>query len=121
MSFSFADNKAGGRFQAAVDAIAAGHLRKAAGILNEVAEELNVEAEATDGLLAEEEPVEWPVKPITQPELAVKGQPVDMQMCARNVHSYGAPDSNGWRTCASCGNVNVAPPGEGAIDMSARQ
>jgi hypothetical protein len=35
---------------------------------------------------------------------------------------YGAPDpTSGWRTCSICGNVNVAPPGGGPVDMSARQ
>lgn len=114
-SFTFADNKTGGRLTAAADAIAAGKLRTAAGIFLELGNELNAEAEATDGLLADEgdtlvldQPVRAPEPPT--PTLAVKGQPSDLQMCARNVHAYGEPDSNGWRTCSICGSVNVAPP-----------
>lgn len=122
-SFTFADNKLGGRLQAAADAIAAGKLRTAAGIFNEVAEELNIEAESTDGLMAEEEPgvgflaaedSSFPRAREMAAEAAltkpVQGTAMDLQMCARNVHAYGAPDSNGWRTCSICGSVNVAPP-----------
>lgn len=136
-SFTFADNKLGGRYLAAADAIAAGHLRKAAGILAEISSELNVEAESSDGLLSEEAAqeeaspeadalpsdhnlsVELPEPPA--PTLAVKGQPADLQMCGRGVHNYAAPDFRGWRTCLICGNVNVAPPdNNGPIDLGAR-
>lgn len=125
-SITAADLKLGGRLVAACDAIGAGHLRRAAGIFNEVADDLNSEAEATTGLLAPDEDetliLDQPVREAA-PELAVKGAPVDMQMCARNVHSYSAPDPiTGWRTCGVCGNVNVAPPdNNGPYDMSARQ
>jgi hypothetical protein len=86
-SITFADNKLGGRLVAACDAIGAGHLRRAAGIFNEIADDLNGEAEAATGLLAEDD----------------------------------APDPiSGWRTCEVCGSVNVAPPGDGPIDMGAR-
>lgn len=132
-SFTFADNKLGGRLTAAVDAIGAGHLNRAAGILAEIADEFNQEATST-GLLAEED---GPTSPINgreildraaaaltpPPQLATSSAPADLQMCARGVHSYGATDPvSGWRECATCGNVNVAPPeNQGAIDMSARQ
>lgn len=111
-SFTFSDNKTGGRLTAAADAIAAGKLRTAAGIFNELAEELNIEAETTTGLLADDDllVLDTPVAQPEPPTLAVKGQPADLQMCARNVHAYGATDSNGWRTCSICGSVNVAPP-----------
>lgn len=129
-SFTFSDNKLGGRLTAATDAIAAGKLRTAAGIFNELASELNIEAESTDGLLADDDllvldtPVQEPkaIPVMGQPPVTVHGQPVDLQMCARNVHAYGQPDSNGWRTCQVCGSVNVAPPdNNGPIDMGARQ
>lgn len=29
--------------------------------------------------------------------------------CGMGAHAFGAPDSNGWRTCAHCGQVNVTP------------
>lgn len=125
-SITAADLKLGGRLIAACDAIGAGHLRRAAGIFNEIADDLNSEAEATTGLLAVESPAEddWSAPMSEKPAapVAVKGAPVDLQMCARNVHSYGSPDpSSGWRTCSVCGNVNVAPPGDGPIDMGARR
>jgi hypothetical protein len=110
-SFTAADLKLGGRLVAACDAIVLGHLRKAAGIFNEVADDLNSEAEATSGLLAPAED-DWsaPLPPKVQPVASV-ASPVDLQMCARNVHDWGAPASeSGWRTCAVCGQVNVAPP-----------
>jgi hypothetical protein len=121
-SFTFADHKLGGRITASCDAIAAGHLNRAAGILGELADELNAEATQA-GLLSEEAeaPVVQPEPPA--PQLATSSQPIDMQMCARNVHAYGAPDHiSGWRTCQICGQVNVAPEdNKGAIDMSIRQ
>lgn len=126
-SITFADHKTGGRFTAAADAIAEGHLNRAAGILAELADELNVEATEA-GLLSEE--VEAPPQPVVAPpplespvELAMKGAPVDLQMCARGVHSYSAPDPvSGWRECSTCHMVNVAPPdNNGFVDMSARQ
>ena len=123
-SFTFSDNRLGGRLTAACDAIGAGHLRRAAGIFNEVADDLNAEAEVATGLLSEEvEKIASALLPETpQPSLAVNAQPVDLQMCARNVHSYGAPDSNGWRHCQACGVVNVSPPeNNGFVDMSARR
>lgn len=120
-SITAADLKLGGRLIAACDAIGQGHLRRAAGIFNEVADDLNSEAEATTGLLAPDEddwsaplPAAQPIAPPVQPVAAA-----DLQMCARNVHSYGPPDPvTGWRTCGACGNVNVAPPDGGALDMS---
>jgi hypothetical protein len=125
-SITFADNKTGGRFTAAADAIAAGHLNRAAGILAEVADELNVEATEA-GLLSEE--VEAPVVP--PPEtygkppmpLGPPAEPVDLQMCGRGVHSFGPSDPiSGWRECAVCGQVNVSPPEDnGFVDMSSRQ
>lgn len=120
--FTFADHKLGGRLTAACEAVGHGHLRRAAGIFSEIADDLNVEAEATTGLLAPDED-DWsapmPAKPIP---VAPQASTADLQMCARNVHSYGAPDPvSGWRTCTACGNVNVAPPGGGPVDMSIRQ
>jgi hypothetical protein len=29
--------------------------------------------------------------------------------CSRGAHSYGGVDSRGWRTCTSCGMINIAP------------
>lgn len=123
-SITAADLRFGGRLTAACDAIAESHLNRAAGIFAEVADELNQEATA-NGLLADEPapvPAE-PVKPVPASPVATPQQvtPMDLQSCARNAHSYGAPDSNGWRHCLVCGVVNVAPPdGNGHIDMSAR-
>lgn len=129
-SITFADHKTGGRITASCDAIAAGHLNRAAGILAELADELNVEATEA-GLLAEE-PAEITLPParqitgddyVTAPQLATSSASADLQMCGRNVHSFGASDPvSGWRTCSVCGMVNVAPPeNNGPIDMSARQ
>lgn len=125
-SFTFADNKLGGRLTACCEAIGAGHLRRAAGIFNEIADDLNGEAEATTGLLSEEAeaaPVVAPAPEPPAPQLAVSAQPVDLQMCARGVHPYGDPDPvSGWRTCPVCEMVNVSPPdNNGPIDMSIRQ
>ncbi len=110
-SITAADLKLGGRLVAACDALGLGHLRRAAGIFNEIADDLNSEAEATTGLLAPDED-DWSVPmPETPKPLPIQAGPADLQMCARNVHSYGSPDPmSGWRTCAVCGNVNVAPP-----------
>lgn len=111
MSFTAADLKLGGRLVAACDAIGLGHLRKAAGILAECADDLNQEAEQTTGLLAPEED-DWSA-PLPEPKPLYQqvSQAADLQMCARNVHSFGAPDpATGWRTCAACGQVNVSPP-----------
>ena len=123
-SFTFADHKLGGRLMAACDAIGAGHLRKAAGIFGELADDLNMEAEATTGLLAPDEddwsaPLPEAEKPLYQRmQEAAKAEPQDLQMCARNVHNYGPPDPvSGWRTCGICGSVNVAPPGGGPVDL----
>jgi hypothetical protein len=120
-SFTFADHKLGGRLTAACDAVGQGHLNRAAGILAEIVDELNQEATSA-GLLSEEAEA-----PVVQPEpyapqLATSSQPVDMQMCARGVHSFGEPDPvSGWRECATCGNVNITPPSDGPIDIGARQ
>jgi hypothetical protein len=124
-SFTSADLKLGGRLLAACDAMAQGHLRRAAGIFNEVADDLNSEAEATTGLLAPDED-DWsaplPAAPAPVAQVQPTGNPADLQMCARGVHAYGAPDpTSGWRECSVCGNVNIAPPGDGPIDMAARQ
>lgn len=116
-SITFADNKLGGRIVAACDAMAAGHLHKAASIFSEITEELN--AEATASLSEEEAESSMPVN--SSPSPPAHAQHQDLQMCARNVHSYGEPDPmTGWRECRVCGNVNVAPPGDGPIDMGAR-
>lgn len=125
-SITAADLKLGGRIIAACDAVGEGHLRRAAGIFNEIADDLNSEAEATTGLLSEEaeaQPVAAPPPLVSALALVTSAQPVDLQMCARGVHSYGPSDPiSGWRECATCGNVNVAPPeNNGAIDMSVRQ
>lgn len=32
-----------------------------------------------------------------------------MAACRQGAHAWAAADSNGWRTCAHCGNVNVTP------------
>ncbi len=120
-SITAADFKLGGRLVAACDAIGLGHLRRAAGIFSEVADDLNLEAEATTGLLAPAED-DWsaPLPPAPKPEPRVT-QPMDLQMCSRNVHSFGMPDPvSGWRTCSICGNVNVAPPGDGPVDIGMR-
>lgn len=112
-SFTAADLKLGGRLMTACDAIGAGHLRKAAGIFNEIADDLNQEAEATTGLLAPDED-DWSVPLNGSPPLFERmqelSQTADLQMCSRNVHSYSEPDPvSGWRTCSMCGVVNVAP------------
>lgn len=127
-SFTFADNKTGGRLTAAADAIAAGKLRTAAGIFNELGNELNAEAESTDGLLADEGDtlvLDTPVRPPDPPapSLTVQ-QPMNMDTasCAKGAHNFPpAPDSNGWYTCQSCGYVVVTPPSSGPYDMGARQ
>lgn len=31
----------------------------------------------------------------------------NMVQCRNGAHAYSAPDSNGWRTCAHCGNVSI--------------
>lgn len=131
-SFTAADLKLGGRLVAACDALGLGHLNRAAGIFNEIADDLNNEATQA-GLLAPDEPAEddWsaPLPAAPQSDLlvdrmmasAAQAEPVDLQMCSRNVHSFGAPDPvSGWRTCSACGTVNVAPPGGGPVDMSSR-
>jgi hypothetical protein len=114
-SFTRADLKLGGRLVAACDAIGQAHYRRAAGIFNEIADDLNREAEETTGLLVPEED-DWSV-PLPPKPLAAVTQPpapVDLQMCGRGVHPYGAPDPvTGWRVCLSCGQVNVTPPKEG--------
>lgn len=33
----------------------------------------------------------------------------NMLSCSRGAHAYAPQDSNGWRTCVHCGNVNVTP------------
>ena len=126
-SITAADLKLGGRLVAACDAIGAGHLRRAAGIFAEISDDLNVEAETGDGLLAPDED-DWSA-PLTAAirsgDMIVSGAmpaPQDLQMCSRNVHSFGEPDPvSGWRTCSSCGQVNVAPPGDSGIDISERR
>ena len=113
-----ADLKLGGRLIAACDAMGAGKLRTAAGIFMEISGDLNMEAETKDGLLAPDED-DWsaPLPAKATPVRVV--QAADLQMCARNVHAYSAPEpTTGWRTCSICGSVNVAPPGDGPIDMS---
>lgn len=57
----------------------------------------------------------------SRPELVTKGtheqgqqdaaQPATQNLvaCSRGSHAYGPLDGNGWRTCVSCGQVNVAP------------
>lgn len=118
-SITAADLKLGGRLVAACDAIGAGHLHKAASIFSEITEELN--AEATASAMSEEQ-TEGVEKQVTSPPSPPVHAPADLQMCARNVHQYGAADSNGWRACTICGYVNVAPPdGQGFVDMGARQ
>ena len=119
-SITAADLKLGGRLTAACDAIGANRLRTAAGILMEVAGELSIEAETTDGLLAPD-PDDWsaplpaPARPAQPPtRLASSGE---LQMCARNVHAYGPTDTNGWSTCQVCGIVNVASAQGGPIDL----
>lgn len=121
-AFTAADLKLGGRLQAACDAIGAGHLLRAAGIFNEIADDLNMEATAAS---MEEAPAEedWsvPMAP-ARPVLSISTAPQDLQMCARNVHSYGDPAPvTGWRECRVCGYVNVAPEGGGPVDIGGRQ
>lgn len=124
-SFTFADHKMGGRLQAAVDAIGAGHLNRAAGIFAEIADTLN--QEATEAGLLAEDVEEIAPDPVVQPEPPAHVQtsfpePADLRMCSRNVHNYGQPDSNGWRHCQICGVVNVSPPdNQGFVDMGARR
>lgn len=122
-SITAADLKLGGRLTAACDAIASNHLNRAAGIFAEIADDLNQEA-TEQGLLADDEGDEKQVTSspsIPAPAQAV-AEPADLQMCSRNVHSFGQPDSNGWRHCQVCGMVNVSPPdNQGFVDMSARR
>ena len=111
--FTAADLKTGGRLIAACDAVGSGHLRRAAAIFAEIVEELNREAEETDGLLEDE----WSV-PLPEPTQIVNVAPggmntVDLQMCARGVHAFSPPDpATGWRTCAGCGQVNITAPND---------
>lgn len=130
-SITAADLKLGGRLVAACDAIAAGHLHKAASIFSEITDELN--AEATANAMSEEEGAQVdksdaisvsvaPPPSVNSPPSPPTHAPADLQMCARNVHQYGAADSNGWRACLVCGYVNVAPPdNQGFVDMGARR
>ncbi len=126
-SITFADHKLGGRLMAACDAIGAGHLRRAAGIFNEVADDLNSEAESTDGLTALETlgeddwSVPLPEKP--KPAPVIQADPANLQSCARGAHSYGDPDpGSGWRTCSTCGYVYIGrSDNTGPYDMEARQ
>ncbi len=118
-SFTFADNKMGGRMTAACDAIGQGHLNRAAGILAELVDELNQEATQA-GLMADDEPVKPAVEaqlPFAPPAPALvvsQPQATDLQSCARGAHNYGAPDPvSGWRECQACGVFNVAPPDGG--------
>jgi hypothetical protein len=123
-SFTFADHKLGGTHHGCVRCGWAGHLNRAAGILATRLSTSLTRRPLTAGLLSEEAeapaPVVRPEPPA--PQLATSSQPIDMQMCARNVHAYGAPDQiSGWRTCSTCGQVNVAPEdNKGTIDMSMR-
>lgn len=118
-SITAADLKLGGRLVAACDAIGEGHLRRAAGIFNEVADDLNSEAEATTGLLSEEVEAPAPVAPEPPaPQLATASAPADLQMCARGVHSFGPPEPvSGWSKCAACGVVSVVDQNAGAMDF----
>lgn len=116
MSYSAADLRLGGRLQAACDAMGANKLRTAAGIFMEIAGDLNVEAEATDGLLAADDD-EWSViKQPAKPDVIARA--ADLQMCARGVHAWGALDNRGWATCQACGMVNTTPKPGGPVDMS---
>ena len=118
-SFTAADLKLGGRLVAACDAIGAGHLRRAAGIFAEIADDLNREAEEATGLLAEAED-DWSAPLPANPHPLHTAQIADLQMCARGVHAFGTPDPvSGWRTCSACGQVNITPAGGGPIDMGA--
>lgn len=123
-SITAADLKLGGRLVTACDAVGAGHLRKAAGIFAEIADDLNLEAESTSGLLVDEDEWAAPLIPAPTPvqQSAQAAASADLQACTRNAHVWGQPDPvSGWRTCSVCGSVNVAPPGDGPIDMGARQ
>lgn len=104
-SITAADLKLGGRLVTACDAMGSGHFRRAAGIFAEIADDLNREAEETDGLMADEgDAIAEPPKP--EPFQAVHS----MEFCMKNVHRYGEVDERGWRACETCGYVNVAPP-----------
>ena len=115
-SITQTDLKLGGRLTAACDAVAENKLRTAAGIFMEIAGELNLEAEQSTGLLAADD--DWsvtvpaPVNPYATAE--------NLQMCARNVHNFGAIDARGWATCAVCGMVNTQPRPGGPIDLTMR-
>lgn len=118
-SFTFADNKTGGRLQAAADAIGAGKLRTAAGIFMELANELYVEAETTDGLMADEGDalvIDQPVSPDPPAPTMQTPMNLDTASCAKGAHSFPqVPDSNGWYACQACGYVVVTPPGDGSV------
>ena len=116
-SITAADLKLGGRLVAACDAIAAGHLHKAASIFSEITEELN--AEATVTAMSAEEGAENSTAQVISPP-STPAHTGDLQSCARGAHFFGAPDPvTGWRTCGVCGSVNVTPPGDGPIDVGA--
>lgn len=127
-SFTFADLKLGGRLTAACEAIAAGHLNRAAGIFSEIADDLNQEATA-NGLLADEPLAEedWSAPLPESPKLLFEkmqqtAQAADLTSCSRGAHLFGPPAPvTGWRECTACGYVNVAPPDGGAIDMGVRR
>lgn len=108
-SITAADLKLGGRLVTACDAMGSGHFRRAAGIFAEIADDLNREAEETDGLMSDEgDAIVEQQSSAPNPE---PFQPVhSMEFCMKNVHSYGAVDERGWRECVTCGHVNVAPP-----------
>jgi hypothetical protein len=131
-SITAADLKLGGRLIAACDAMGQGHLNRAAGIFMEISGDLSQEAlTAPGGLLAPDEdadPDAWMAAPMPKPATPqpapapaqAYSDPAALQMCARNVHAWGSPAPvTGWRTCGVCGSVNVAPPGDGPVDLGA--
>lgn len=93
-------------------AIAAGHLRRASGLLRETAEYIGLEAEKSDGLLSDHtgaaagDGEAWEVGGTTP---ALPAGPVDLTSCMRGAHSEGPLDANGWKTCVVCGRINLFP------------
>lgn len=60
----------------------------------------------TDNVRFDSRPELNAVGDVSRPAVAA---PQNLMACANGGHAYGPLDGNGWRTCQSCGQVNIAP------------